>query len=104
MYHPLTELIIEGSVKDYKPPIEKHYDNIIRQWLESKAEELGIRHNEISFRARLIESILELNQPKSLEDKFRDISKEYGIDKGKYSALYYDLAKIAEEHFKKDGE
>lgn len=91
-YHPLTEKLWDSiRYRDYD---RKEADKTIRQWLEEKANYIYSDVENTKYTFDEVMEILELNQEKSLEEKFRE-SRIY-LKEDTIS----EFAKIAEEHFK----
>ena len=88
--HELTKQIMPHQQKTCK-----EIDQIIRQWLEEKAEEIGNNYAPLETHKK-VDEILGLTE-KTLEEKFKD----HYLDKNKTSlCIIEELAQIAEEHYK----
>ena len=72
-FHPLTEKINQLFIDGQDSP--NALDNLIRQWLKEKAEEIqeiGKKVTNENWEWRAIPKVLDLAEEQTLEDKFRE--------------------------------
>jgi len=94
-YHPLTEKINRNSKGRAFIDDLPELDQIIRQWLQEKAEEIP---TGMCFKSRILE-VLEITEEKTLLQKFQEKYKRwYPTVENEYELNC--LAQVAEDHFK----